>query len=104
MDTDLTKRQLRSRMLVVPTPRTLSPRQMTTLDNTDSHSYTPQVEQDPSSPRFHSSENESCHEDIKGHMDRITESNKTNKKPSPLLNPSKLININWKLKRTNSKG
>ena len=56
MDTDLTKRQLKSRMLVVFTPRVLSPSQMTAVDTANPHSNTPQVEQDPSSPRFNSSE------------------------------------------------
>ena len=35
MDTDLTKRQLRSRTLVVPTPRVLCPSQTTTVDTPD---------------------------------------------------------------------
>ena len=48
MDADLTKRQLRSRTLIVPTPRVFSPIQLTTLDTTDPHFNTPQVEKDPS--------------------------------------------------------
>ena len=66
MDTDLTRRQLRCRMLVMPTCRVLSPSQMTRVDITEPHSNTPQVEQDPSSPRFNSSENEDSHKDVKG--------------------------------------
>ena len=72
MDTDLTEGQLRSRMLDVPTPRVLSPSQMTTVDTTDPYSNTPQVEQGPSSPGFNSSENEGSHKDVKGHRARIT--------------------------------
>ena len=70
-------------MLVAPTPRVLSPSHTTTMDTTEPHSNTPQVEQDPSSPRFNSSENEDSHKDVKDHRARITKSNKTNKKPSP---------------------
>ena len=45
MDTDLTKRQLRSRTIVVPTPRVLNASQMTIVDTTDPQSNMPQVEQ-----------------------------------------------------------
>ena len=83
IDTDLTKRQIRSRTLVVSTPRVPSPSQMTTVGTTGPNSNTPQKEQDPSSARFNSSENEGSYKDIKGHRPRITKSNKTNKKPSP---------------------
>ena len=41
MDTALARRQLRSRMLVAPTPRVLSPSQMTMVDTTEPHSATP---------------------------------------------------------------
>ena len=101
IDTDLTKRQLRSRMLVAPTPRVPSPSQMTTLDTTGPNSNIPWTEQDPSSPRFNSSKNEGSHKDVKGHRARIMKSNKTNEKPSPLLNPLKLINTNWKFEKIN---
>ena len=83
IDTDLTKRQLRSRMLVAPTPRVPSPSQMTTVNTTGPNSNIPLTEQDPSSPKFISSKNEGSHKDIKGHRARITKSNETNKKPSP---------------------
>ena len=35
VDTDLTRRQLRSRILVAPTPRVPSPSQMTAVDTTE---------------------------------------------------------------------
>ena len=41
MDTDLTKRQLRSRTIVVPTPRVLNASQMATVHTTDPQSNTP---------------------------------------------------------------
>ena len=82
MDTNLTKRQL-SRTLVVPTPRVLSPSQMTTVGTTDPHSNTPQVEQDPSLPRCNFSKNEGSHKDVKGHRARITKSSKTNRNQAP---------------------
>ena len=47
IDTDLTKRQLRSRTLVAPTPRVPSPSQMTTVDTTGPNSNIPQIEQGP---------------------------------------------------------
>ena len=94
MDTDLTKRQLSSRTLVVSTPRALSPSQTTTVVTTGPYSNTPQVEQDPSSPRFISSENEGSHKDVKGHRARIMNSKKTNKNIVPLLTLSKLMNTN----------
>ena len=83
IDTDLTKRQLRSRTLVGPTPRVPSPSHMTTEDTTGPNFNIPWIEQDSSSPRFNSSENEGSHKDVKGHRARITKSNKTNKKTSP---------------------
>ena len=83
IDTDLTKRQLRSRTLVAATPIVPSPSQMATVDTTGPNSNTPQIEQDPSSPRFNSSKNEGSHKVIKGHRARIMKSNKTNKKTSP---------------------
>ena len=70
-------------MLVAPTPRIPSPSQMTTVYTTGPNSNIPNREQDPSSPRFNSSENEGSHKDIKGHRATSTKSNKTNKKPSP---------------------
>ena len=85
IDTDLTKRQLRSRTPVIPTPRVPSHSQMTTVDTTGPNSNILQIEQDPSSPRFNSSENEGSHKDIKGYWAGIMKSNKTNKKPSPLF-------------------
>ena len=75
IDTDLTKRQLRSRMLVTPTPRVLSPRQTILVDTTGLNSNILQTEQDPSSPRFNSFENESSHKDVKGCRAKITKSN-----------------------------
>ena len=51
-DIDLNKRQLRSRMIVVPTPRVFNASQMTTVDTTDPQSNSPQVEQVLTSPRF----------------------------------------------------
>ena len=76
---------------------------MTTVDTSEPHSKTPQIEQDPFSPRFNSSENEGSHKDIKGHRARITKSNKTNKKPSLPLNPLRLLNTSWKLKKKKKK-
>ena len=104
IDTDLTKRQLRSRMLLVPTPRALSPRHMFSVDITGLDSNIPQTEQDPSSPRFNSFKNEGSHKDVKGHRAKVMKINKTNKKPSPLLNLLILVSTNWKLKRINFKG
>ena len=49
MDTDLSQRQIRSRTIVVPTPRVPNASQMTTLDTTVPQSITPQVEQVQSS-------------------------------------------------------
>ena len=83
MDTNLTKRQLRSGTLVAPTPRVLSPRQMISVDTTGLNCNIPQTEQDPSSHRFHSFENEGSHNDVKGCRAKIMKSNKTHKKPSP---------------------
>ena len=94
IDTDLTKRQLRSRMLVAPTPRVPSPRQMNTVDNTGPSSNTPLIEQDPSSPRFNSSENEGSDKNVKVCKARIMKSNRTNKNQAPLLNPLKLVSTN----------
>ena len=94
IDTDLTKRQLRSRMLVAPTPRVPSHSQTITVDTTGPYSNIPQTEQDPSSPMFNSSDNEGSHKDVKGCRARIMKSDKTNKKPSPLLNPLKLVSTN----------
>ena len=48
-DTDLTKGELRSRTIEVPTPRVLSASQMAKVNTTDSQSNTPQVEQVQSS-------------------------------------------------------
>ena len=58
IDTNLTKRQLRSRTLVTPTPRVPSPSQMTTVNTPGPDSNISQIEQDPSSPRFNFSEND----------------------------------------------
>ena len=44
MDTDLTKRQLRSRTIVVPTPMVLNASQMAIVNITDPQFNTPQVE------------------------------------------------------------
>ena len=43
MDTDLSKRQLRSRSIAVSTPRVPTTGQMTTVDTTVPQSITPQV-------------------------------------------------------------
>ena len=83
IDTDITKRELRSRMLVAPTSRIPSPCQKTTVDITGPNSNTPWIEQDPSSPRFNYSQNKVSHKDVKGHRARIMKSNKTNKKTEP---------------------
>ena len=99
MDTDLTRRHLRSRMLVVPTPKVLSPSQMATVDTTEPHSNTPQIEQDTSSPRFNFSENKGSLNDVKGHRARNTKVTRLIKKQAPLFNPLELVNINWKLKK-----
>ena len=59
-----------------------SPSQITTVDSAAPNQHS-QIEQDPSSPRFDSSENEGFHKDVKNHRARITNCNKTNKKASP---------------------
>ena len=83
IDTDLTKRQLRSRMLVAPIPRILSPRQMISVDTTGLDSNIPWTEKDPYSPRFNSFENKGSHKDINGNRAKIMKSNKTNKNKAP---------------------
>ena len=77
MDTDLTKRQLRSRTLAVPTCRVLNTSQMTTMDTTDIHSHA--IEQVMSSPRFNFSENEGSHKGVRGHRARAAKGSKANK-------------------------
>ena len=49
-DIDLDKRQLRSRMIVAPTPRVFNVSQMTIVDTIDPHSKTTQVEEVQTSP------------------------------------------------------
>ena len=83
IDTDVAKRQLRSRMLVAPTPRVPSPRETISVDTTGLNSNIAQTEQDSSSPWFNSFKNEGSHKDVKGCKAKITKSKKTNKKPSP---------------------
>ena len=80
IDTDLTKTQLRSRTLVVSTPRVLCASQTTTVNTTNPYSNTLQVEQVQSSSRFSFSENEGSHKNTKGCRARIS---KANKKPNP---------------------
>ena len=76
-------------MLVVPTPRAPSPRQMISVDTTGLDSKISQTEQDQSSPKFNSFKNEGSHKDVNGHRAKLTKTNKTNKKPRP---PFKSIN------------
>ena len=83
MDTDLTKRQLRSRMIVVPTPRVLNASQNGYSNTTDPQSNTPQVVQVQSSHRFNFPENEGSHKDIKACRARTTKSSKTSSKLNP---------------------
>ena len=71
-DTDLTRRQLRSRIILVPTPRVLNASQTATVDTTDPQSNIPQVEQVQYSHRFNFPANEGSHKDAKGHRARIT--------------------------------
>ena len=81
-------------MLVAPTPKVPSPRQMILVDTTGLNSNIPQTEQDPSSPRFNSFKNEGSHKDVNGHRAKIMKSNKTYKDQAPLLNLLKLISTN----------
>ena len=83
MDTYLTKRQLRSRTIVVPTPRVLNASQTTTVDTIDLQSNTPQVEQVQSSYRFNFPMNKGSHKDFKGCRARIAKGSKTNSKLNP---------------------
>ena len=100
MDTDLTKRHLRSRMTVVPTHRVPNASQTATVDTTDSQSNTPQVEQVQSSHRFTFQENEGSHKDTTGHRAKITKSSKTNSKPNL---PFKSIKTHKHLLKTQKK-
>ena len=61
MDTGLTKRQLRSRTIVVPTPRVFNATQMATVEATGPQSNIPQIEKVHSSHRFNFLENEGSH-------------------------------------------
>ena len=101
IDTDLTKRQLRSKTLVAATTRAPSPSQTTTVDTTGPNSNIPLTEQDPSSSRFNSSENEGSH---KGHRARIMKSNNTNKKPSPPFQSIKTCKHQLKTQKINITG
>ena len=103
IDTNLTKRQLRSRTLVTPTPRVPSPSQMTTMDTTGTNSNIPQIEQDPPSPRFHSSENKGSTKTLRVTELELQQVTIPIKNQALLLNPLKLISINWKLKKSISK-
>ena len=81
MDTDLLKKQLRSRTIVVPTPRVPNTGQMTTVNTTVPQSITPQVWQVQSS--YDVPENEESYKEIKDHKAKITKNSKTNNKPKP---------------------
>ena len=100
MYTDFTKRQLRSRTIVVPTPRVLNASQMATVDTTDPQSNISQVQQAYSSHRLNFPENEGSHKDIKGCRARITKNSKTNSKPNP---PFKSVKTHKHLLETQKK-
>ena len=102
MDTDLSKRQLRSRSIVVPMPRVPTFGQMTTVDTTVPNPLPP-IGQVQSSLRSNFPEEEETHKEIKDHRARITKSSKTNTKPKPPSYLSKCANMSWKPERTNLK-
>ena len=72
MDTDLSKRWLRSKLIAVSTSRVPTTGQTTTVDTTVPQSITPQAGQVQSSPRSNFAENEEPHQEIKHCKARIT--------------------------------
>ena len=100
IDTDLTKRQLRSRMLVASTPRVPNLVKWLQWIPLNLIPISPRQNKTHLHPGLILLRIKVLTRTLKIVGLELQKSNKTNKKMKPLLNPLKLISTNWKLEKS----